>query len=189
MANNLTYPIIRDRVILQRSTALVPPTTLAAPAGCTVVESKGVDGRYITQITVANFTQAIAGAALAFGKEIYDFPEGYIQVNGIKGHVTISAPTETSTPIIAFGSVVGSGAVAVLTGTSTFIDESISSTLGAITVTGTVNTLSKLGSGNTLDGHSSAKKMFMNFANTWVATENITIGAVLTIEWSFAGDN
>lgn len=165
---------------------LVPPTFLSAAAGTTVVNSKGIDGRFVSKITVANFTQAIAGAALAFGKEIYDFPEGKIIVHGIAGSVTITSATETGTPTCAFGTTTGTGATATLSGT--MIDEQQVITLAAISSTGTKNTLSKVGSGTTLDGSSAAKKCFMNFAQTFTATETMTIGAVISIEWSFLGD-
>jgi len=141
-----------------------------------------------TTLTVAEFTQAIAGAALGFGKELYTFQEGVIDIVDVTADVTILAPTETGTPDIGVGSVVASGAIDVLSGTATFEDVMDGFTGTAITSGGSVSNNYVEAEAGVLNGAATANKIFLNFAETWTATEDLTISGTVTIFWRYLGD-
>ena len=67
---------------------------------------------------------------------------------------------------------------------STFIDFFESYNMHALTSTAHVNTIAWNGSGQIVDGSSTAKDLYMNFAGTNTASENATISAVLEFEYS-----
>ena len=54
----------------------------------------------------------------------------------------------------------------------------------ALTSTAYVNTIAWNGSGQIVDGSSTAKDLYMNFAGTNTASEDATISAVLEFEYS-----
>ena len=167
-----------------------PITTVntgTASTGVTATET-GNGTLHRTVLTVDEFTQAIAGAALGFGKELYTFPEGVVKVRYGTVDLTISAPTETGTPDVGVGTVVATGAIDALNGTATFEDIVDGFTATAITSGGSDTNNYVEAEAGLLDGHSTAKKAFLNFAETWTATENLTISATVTLIWEFLGD-
>ena len=159
----------------------------AASSGSTAVEY-GDGSSHKTVLTVAAFTQAIAGAALGFGKELYTFPEGMIKVEYATIDLTLTAATETGTPDVGLGTVVASGVIDVLSGTATFEDIMDGFTATAITSGGSDSNNYVAAEAGVLDGHTTAKKVFLNLAETWTATESVTIEAVVTVFWKFLGD-
>ena len=178
--------VIRERNRTYGTDDLNPPTFASAPAGVTITKQERIaPGKYRVALTVASFTQAIAGAALGFGKEIYDFAQGGILVNSAKVSVVMSAPTDTHTGIVGLGSVVASGVVSGLISTATFADEMIGQATGALTVAGTTTTVTTNGAAVIIAaGATTASKMFLNFAGTFTATENLTISATVEFEYT-----
>jgi hypothetical protein len=177
--------VIRERNRIYGTDDLNPPTFAATCAGVTITKQERIaPGKYRVALTVASFTQAVATAALGFGKEIYDFPQGGIMVNSANISIVMSAPTATNTSVIGLGSVVGSGAVSVLTGTATFVNELTSQAAAALTVAGTTTAVTDNGAAVLSVGAATAAKMFLNFAGTWNSTENLTISGTVEFEYS-----
>lgn len=141
-----------------------------------------------TILTIKEFKQAIAGAALGFGKELYTFPEGLIKVTEATIDLTIAGATETGTPDTGIGTVVASGAVDVLSGTATFEDIMDGFTATAISSAGSASHNYVSAEAGVLDGHTTAKKAFLNLAETWKATEDLTISGKVTLFWKHLGD-
>jgi hypothetical protein len=81
---------------------------------------------HTTRIAVSTTLPAIAGGAnLGVGKLIYTFPAGAIVINSSYMSVAITQTQgniTADTPEIGLGTVIASGAVAVLSGTATFED-------------------------------------------------------------------
>lgn len=150
------------------------------------------DGLYHqTVLTMDSYTEAIASAALAVGQAVYTFPTGGIIIHGGTLDMTIAGATSVATPDIGMGTVIGTGAVAVLGGTATFED----------IVDGVAGTAITSGGGQTLrvfhaevdatnfDGHTTPIPVFLNFAFLWIVTETLTINpCVITFNWTFLGD-
>jgi hypothetical protein len=155
-------------------------------AGVTVVESGTVLRK--TTFTIAAFTQAVTNAALGWGKQLYVFPKGVIKIQNVQCNLTMSAPTNTNVGVVGMGTVVASGAVAVLSGTSTFVDVVSGQATGALSVAGTVTKATAAATAGLLDGSTTAKNLFLNFAGTQTAAENVTISGTVTIDWEFVGN-
>ena len=160
----------------------------AAAADVTAVEY-GNSTNHKTVLTVTAFTQAIAGAALGFGKSIYTFPEGVIKAIYGTVDITIFGATETGTPDIGLGTEIASGVIDVLDGTATFENIVDGFTGTAITTTpGSVTNNYVEAEAGLLDGNTTAIEAFLNLAETWTATEDLTISATVTLFWDFLGD-
>ena len=160
-----------------------------ASTDVTAVEYGAGGGRHKTVLTIAAFTQAIAGAALGFGKSLYTFPEGVIKAVYATADITIFGATETGTPDVGVGSVVASGAIDVLNGTATFEDIMDGFTATAITTTpGSVSNNYVEAEAGLLDGSTTAIEAFLNLAETWTATEDLTISGTVTLFWDSLGD-
>lgn len=185
MANERTNAAIKARNIVLGMDVLKSPSIPAATSGTTITKYERVGvNRFRVGLTVASYTQACTNAALGHGKQIFDFPLGGIILHSLTGTISLSSPTCTAVWLAGFGSVVASGVVSVLTGTSTFIDFFESYNMGALTATTKVNTITWNGSGQIVDGSSTAKDLYMNFAGTNTASENATISASLEFEYS-----
>lgn len=176
-------------VALGYATATLEPSLGVASVGVIATEEL-VDGiTRKTTLTIAAFTQAIAGAALGFGKELYTFPEGVVKVTEATADVTIFGATETGTPDLGVGTVVASGAIDVLSGTATFENIMDGFTATAITTTpGSASNNYVVAEAGVLDGHTTAAKAFLNVAETWTATEDLTVAGTVTIFWKLLGD-
>jgi len=159
-----------------------------ASTGVTAVEYGAGGGRHKTVLTLSEFTQAIAGAALGFGKSLYTFPEGFIKVVYATADVTIAGATETGTPDIGVGTVVASGEIDALDGTATFEDIMDGFTGTAITSEGSDSNNYVEAESELLDGHTTAIEAFLNFAETWTASEDLTISGTVTLYWDSLGD-
>lgn len=141
-----------------------------------------------TTLVLSDVTQAVAAAALAFGAELYTFPEGVVKVESVTADVTIAAPTETLTPDIGVGSVIASGAVSVLGGTATFEDIMDGFTGEAITSGGALSNNYVEAEAGVLDGAATAKKAHLNIAGLWTASEDVVYSGTVTLYWKYLGD-
>ena len=143
---------------------------------------------HCTVFTVTEFTQAIAGANLGFGKKIYDFPDGGVKCKRVMVDITMTAATDTTVGEVGLGTVVASSTITTLVGTATFEDildgtaNTAPSAVGAAT-----QILAECESG-ILDGTTTAKDLYLNFAGGWSSTENLTISGTVTLFWDFLGD-
>jgi len=160
---------------------------VGAVANGTVVEY-GDKYSHVSVISITEFTQAVAGAALGFGQKIYDFPEGIVKCKRAIIDITMTAATSTDVGEVGLGTVVASGEISTLGGTATFEDivdgfaNTAPSAVGAATQAG------KECEAGQLDGSSTAKDIFLNFAATWTPSEDITISGTVTLFWDYLGD-
>lgn len=151
------------------------------------------DGRdFTTVLTLTNFiVGALAGAAaaLGIGSKVFTFPAGahihYVSYMSLG----LTAAGTTKTPDLGIGSVIASGAVAVLGGTATFEDYITGQTAADIAGTAAVKT--SVATAGALTGISinevgSVKDVFVNAAATWSAnnTGNLTASGTITFKWT-----
>ncbi len=153
------------------------------------------NGRDITTVlTLTNFivgALAGAGAALGVGNIVYAFPAGahlelvYYQNLSLKCAGTAVA-TDTG-----LGSVIATGAVAVLSGTATFEDRLTGQTITTSSVGGTAvaaltAATAGIGTGISLNTSGLVKNLFLNSAGTWNAnnTGNLTATGTVTVKWT-----
>ncbi len=192
--------------LLTLNNTLTSGITLATPDTniSKLLSLTSADGvNYTAKIRVNNLKKAIsADAALAFGEHIVTFPLGLIRPNWTSLYLSSTCATGLSATAgeVGLGTVIGSGAVAVLSGTSTFIDIMEGCTLenhvaATELVTRKRNSPVAFGdhgvAGNygVLDGSATAKKCFLNLASTWnqTAAESVTFGGIITINYDYMG--
>ncbi len=124
-------------------------------------------------------------AALASGYLLYTFPAGDITIYGASIDIDLtSVEHDGEAAEFGLGTVIGSGAVAVLDGTATF--ESILT--GQTAALGTA----KVSSSDTVltIAAASAHTVYFNLAGTWADTagtdDTLDIAGTVTIQWSLA---
>lgn len=133
--------------------------------------------------TGAKFTIAGSGNA-AYGMALYTFPSKYCQVEAGAANVSFHAVTDpTATPVYAVGSASGTGAVAVLTGTNTFVN--IVGSTAATDLNGTAKRSVKSSTPSTTDPVGDSLTAYFNIAANWSAADEVTIdaGSQITIHW------
>lgn len=162
-------------------------------AGTGVAITEFGDGRDITTILTlkdVNLGALTASVNKAHGALIYTFPAGahvhsttYMSVGLTAGSVT------TDTPDVGVGSVIASGAVAVLGGTATFEDyitgQTAADAAGTATVKTSVATAGAL-TGISINEAASAKTVHLNAADGWAAgvTGNLVANGTVTLKWT-----
>lgn len=164
--------------------------TVATATGLSVTE-EGDAILHKTILTLTDFAvgSAVGAADLAFGALLYTLPAGaqlmditYMSV-ALTGTVTIVADT----PDFGIGSVVGSGAVALLGGTATFEDYITGQTSGAIsganTTTVMLGATAGIHTGIALNVAASAKTLYLNCADGWAGAGDVTATGVIHIVW------
>lgn len=190
IGNGVVNPrdIAISRSLKTYGTALVG----TAGAGTVAVDTWG-DGRdFTTVLTLTSFvvgTQAPAAAALGLGNKVFTFPSGAHLHYATHMSVGLTCAGTPKTPEIGVGSVVASGAVAVLNGTSTFMDYITEQTAANITGTATVKTaVATAGAltGISVNAVAGVKEVFLNAAATWSAdnTGNLTATGTITLRWT-----
>ena len=159
--------------------------------GLTSVVEEGAGPFHVTKINIGGGTvAAVGGAALGLGKLIYTFPTGAIAINSIHMNAGLSAPSvnvAVSTDQ-GVGSVIGTGAVSVLGGTSAFEDGVEGQTAVA---NGSLANKTQAG-GGTYGGArileaAGAHTIFWNVAATWAGAETMTMTGTVWINWTFMG--
>jgi len=148
-----------------------------------------------TVLTLTNFiVGALAGAAasLGVGNIVYAFPAGqhFELVNSFSSIVLTAAGTAVATDT-GLGSVIASGAVAVLSGTATFEDRLTGQTIntasgGGAAVSALTAATAGIGTGISLNTASSVKNVFLNSAGAWNAnnTGNLTATGTIVFKWT-----
>lgn len=157
--------------------------------------STGAD--VVTVLTLNNFVVgalAGAGAALGFGNIVYAFPTGdmHTEVCYSFENIVLTAAGTAVNADVGLGSVVASGAVNVLSGTSTFEDRLTGQTIGTNAAGGTAVSAGPVGAtagiltGIALNGTSAVKNVFLNAAGTWNANNvgNLTASGRIYIKWT-----
>lgn len=168
--------------------ALKPAASLQRAELCTIKK---------LTINVNEFKKAISGdAALGFGQKIWDFHEAEVAIVGARMNVNLTAPDGLGSTAgeIGLGTVVASGAVAVLSGTATFEDILTGHTVSNLTKSGsdTNNEVAVDGIvAGSLDGTTTAKDVFLNYASTFdqTAAEELTISGTVELWYIDLGDD
>lgn len=161
-----------------------PYDNVGTPAsGVSVTEI--VNGRHhITRFDLSDFAvgAAVAAADLAFGKKIYDFPAGQIQVKSASialGLTGSGVTCDADTPDLGIGTTIASGAVAVLGGTAGFEDILTGQTMadcnGTVKNAAVAQQLPILPSGS--------HAVHLNVADGWAGAASFTATGSITIEW------
>ena len=155
-------------------------------SGSTVVEY-GDAVHHQSVITVdTDLGDIPGGAALALGKLVYTLPAGAVD---IKSSYISMALTQTDgnitsdTPDIGIGSVVASGVVSVLGGTSTF--EDMLTGVAADDCNGTAE-ISHIATSK-LTATGDAHTIYFNVADDWASSgdDACAIAGTIIIEWTF----
>lgn len=172
----------------------VDATIGAAPGtpgtNVTASHQSGDGVRYVTTLTLTNVSYTIAGAANeAVGALIYTFPAGvhaHTVTNmdiALQGGGTVDADT----PDIGVGSVIATGAVAVLGGTPTFEDYITGQTAADCSGTATEKMTAATagyGTGISLNESGDAKTMHLNIADGWAGADTLLASGTITFEWT-----
>jgi len=172
----------------------------AQASGLTVTEyGNEIDHRTVvagTFVTAAGVigAGALPGSALAFGKKIYDFPEGGIRVSNAILDLEVEASLSSTAADIGLGSVVATGATAALGASSTYEDIVDGSSDGGVTAgtAGDPGIYQRVAAAETdaaaFDGCTTAKDMFLNVAAAWEATGTFILRGTISFNWSYLGD-
>lgn len=144
---------------------------------------------HTTVLTLNTTLPAIAGGAnLAVGKLIYTFPAGAIRVSSTKMDVAITQ-TEghitADTPDVGIGTTIGSGAVALLSGTAAFENILTGQTATDCDGTATVKTVDTSLVIETGGNHT----VYLNVADGWAASGDAgaLLSGTVTINWQYLG--
>lgn len=154
------------------------------------------DNRDVTTVlTLTNFivgALAGAGANLGIGNIVYAFPAGqhFELVYSLSSIVLTCAGTAVATDT-GLGSVIASGAIAVLSGTATFEDRLTGQTIntdpaGGAAVSALTAATAGIGTGISLNVAGSVKDVFLNSAGAWNAdnTGNLTATGTIVLKWT-----
>lgn len=167
----------------------------SAGAGTVAVVEHG-DGRDVTTVlTLTNFiVGALDGAAAAkgIGNIVYAFPAGqhFELVSALNSIVLTAVGTAVSTDT-GLGSVIASGIISVLSGTTTFEDRLTGQTIstaagGGAAASALTAATAGIGTGISLNIAASVKDVFLNSAGTWNAdnTGNLTASGTIVLKWT-----
>lgn len=156
-----------------------------ANTGVTAVE-RGDGRQHQTVLTFTNLAigSSVGAANLAFGKLLYTLPAGVQNYKVAYMNVTLTGTVNivADTPDVGIGTVIGSGAVAVLGGTATFEDIITGQTSGAIDGTNAI-----IANDNTVDLFrltGDAKTVHLNVADGWAGAGDVTATGTIVLEWS-----
>lgn len=169
--------------------------TLCTTPVSTVTIAESGDGRDITTVlTLTDFVVgalAGAGAALGVGNIVAAFPAGAHLELVYYQSLSLKCPGTAVAVDLGLGSVIATGAVNVLSGTSTFEDRltgqaTTTSSTGGTAVAALLGATAGIGTGISLNTASSVKNVFLNGAGTWNAnnTSNLTATGTITIHWT-----
>lgn len=167
----------------------------STPVGTVTFKEYG-DGKDIT--TVLTLTSFIVGALdgvaadKGIGNIVYEFPAGqhFELVYSLSSLVLTAEGTAVVTDT-GLGSVIASGAIAVLSGTATFEDRLTGQAIstdpaGGAAVSALTAATAGIGTGISLNVAASVKKVFLNSAGTWNADNinNLTASGTIVLKWS-----
>jgi hypothetical protein len=167
----------------------------SSPVATVAVAEYGDARDRTTVLTLTDFIIGAPGAAAAnkaIGNIVYAFPAGaHLELAYYLSLSLKCAGTAVDTDT-GLGSVIASGAVAVLSGTATFEDRLTGQTIptaaagGAVTAAGPVGPTAGFGTGIGLNAAASVKNVFLNSAGAWNVnnTGNLTASGTIVIKWT-----
>lgn len=158
------------------------------PASDVTVQTSSSDGVvHRTVFTVAQVTQAVTSANLAWGIKLGTLPIGRIAILlvGLALDYECSV-SNTEQADIGVGTTVAAGVAATLSGTTAFEDCLDGQTATAFNDTTEVNyVVQAIGELDTKDGTSTARDLFLNIAsaNSGI-TGNLLVAGTVTVIWA-----
>jgi hypothetical protein len=177
----------------ESANSLTPQTSVnvgTAATGVTAVEY-GDAINHKTVLTIDSVLPAIAGGAdLAVGKLVYTLPAGAILIKGSYMSMALTAADgniDADTPDVGIGTVIASGAVAVLSGTATFENIVTGQTATNCTGTAIVKTTAPTAGTSLAIEAADAHTVYFNVADGWAASGEAAcpISGTIILEWSF----
>lgn len=162
----------------------------------TVAVNEYTNGKDVVAVlTLTNFiVGALAGAAasLGIGNILYTFPAGqHIEQFYSFSALSLTCPGTAVASVTGLGSVIASGAVAVLSGTATFQDRLTGQTIntaagGGAAVSVQTMTTAGFATGIANNVAASVKNVFLNSAGAWNAnnTTNLLANGVIVLKWT-----
>ena len=164
-----------------------------AGVGVTAV-TKGDGGNMVTTLTMdgAVLPAIAGGAALAVGLLVFTFPAGVTRVKSVHMDIGITQTDgniNNDTPEVGVGSVIATGAVLVLNGTTGFDDYVTETTAADCTGTKTDFSFDNVTAALKLNIAGGVKLVHLNVADTWAASGDLAaiLSGTITIEWTFLG--
>lgn len=161
--------------------------TKATPATGTITEKTwGGDNRYFTEINIDDLSLIVTtNASKADGKLIYTLPAGNIIIKSAAmkiGIVGTGSANAADTPDLGIGTVVATGAVAVLSGTGTFENIMTGQTVSACDGTAVLNSVDTI----LAIASSAAHTIYLNIADGWAGVDaGMLASGRVVIEWCF----
>ena len=176
-------------------------TDLGSTPVSTVTFNEYGDGRDITTVlTLTNFvggTLAGAAAALGVGNIVYSFPASpsqHLELVYAFSNLTATAAGTATTGVVGLGSVIASGAVAVLSGTATFQNRVTAQAIttgptGGTAIAALTGATAGIGTGISLNVAANVKNVFLNTAATWAAdnTGSLLYNGQIILKWTLMG--
>ncbi len=154
---------------------------------------RGNDYNHVTVLELGSATEWIApsGAVdLANGIPIYTFPTARFYMDRVFVDLTCTTEgtVDTDTPQYGIGSVVGSGSVSVLTGTSTFHDIGGTGAFAAVTTREQDVIQNSTALENVTNTSVTA---YLNIADGWAGADTVTLsaGSKIVIVWTYLGNH
>jgi len=192
---NDTLQEITDNGAVTTNTITAPGLLSSASlgtAGTNVTAVHYGDGKNIvTNLTLTNVSYTIAGAAdEAIGAFIYSFPSGTVslfEVMSFNLSLQGGGTVDADTPDVGVGSVIATGAVAVLSGTATFEDYVTGQTAAdcsGTSVRAFTAATAGYGAGISLNSPPTSKNVYLNIADGWAGADTVLISGSAVIKWT-----
>lgn len=163
-----TTPPLPSAMASMLSTAKAGLAAGTLGVGVTLADRWALGNRYTDKLTIAGVFSAIAGGGnLAVGLLVYTLPAGHYLIKNAYMSIACAgaAAIRADTPDLGIGTVIGSGAVAVLGGTATF--ENILTGVAMANCNGTAKVYSNTVNLEILAG--AAHTIHLNIADGWAA--------------------
>lgn len=142
----------------------------------------------VLRLSGATLPAIAGGASLRVGRLLYTFPAGAIRITATKMSVSITQTQgniTADTPDIGIGTVIASGANALLGGDPTFENILTGQTAADCNGTATVKTVDTSLVIESADAHT----MYLNVADGWAASGDAgaLLNGTVTVHWQFLG--
>ncbi len=162
-----------------------------AGVGVTAV-THGDGYNMVTVLTLAGVLPTITGGgAQAVGLKVFTFPSGTTRVKCTRMNVAITQSDgniNADQPEVGIGSVIATGSVSVLNGTTEFDDYVVEQTAANCTGTATEKAEDTVGAGLKLN-EAGVKTVHFNAADIWAASGDAAaiVSGEIHLEWTFLG--
>jgi hypothetical protein len=147
------------------------------------------DGKnFVTTLTFSGLAVgSVTAVNLAIGVLLYTLPAGVQVIDYAYMNVALAgsgSAVDADTPDMGIGTVIGSGAVAVLGGTGTFEDIITGQTVNDVNGTAEVKTALPTAGVPLIRESGDAKTIHLNVADGWAGSANIAATGTVVIKWT-----